>query len=70
MGTYDEETGRLEMPAMLRSNHTWMQGHGVYLIGENHPKAGNSLFLTLSYLIPSNQSRIDKIMTMVAQMMV
>jgi hypothetical protein len=33
MGTYDDATGRIEMPAMLRSNYTWMQGHGIYLMG-------------------------------------
>jgi len=33
MGTYDETTGRIEMPTMLRSNYTWMQGHGIYLMG-------------------------------------
>jgi protein transport protein SEC24 len=33
MGTYDEITGRIEMPTMLRSNYTWMQGHGIYLMG-------------------------------------
>ena len=33
MGTYDEATGRIEMPAMIRSNYTWMQGNGIYLMG-------------------------------------
>lgn len=33
MGTYDEESGRIEMPPLIRSNYTWMQGHGVYLMG-------------------------------------
>jgi hypothetical protein len=37
MGTYDEKTGRLEMPGLLRSNYTWMEGNGIYLLGaSNH----------------------------------
>lgn len=33
MGTFDEQTGRLQMPPLLRSTYTWMQGQGVYFIG-------------------------------------
>ena len=34
MGTYDPETGRMIPPWVVRSSHIWMQGHGIYLIGE------------------------------------
>ncbi|KAG8873918.1 COPII coat Sec23p-Sfb3p heterodimer component [Serendipita sp. 405] len=40
MGTYIPETGRLEMPTLLRSNYTWMQGHGVYLMDD-----GDTMFI-------------------------
>lgn len=42
MGTYDPNTGRLEMPTILRSNYTWMQGHGIYLMDD-----GDTMFLWL-----------------------
>ena len=35
MGTYDPETGRMIPPWVVRSSHAWMQGHGIYLIGES-----------------------------------
>lgn len=27
------ETGQVEMPTLMRNSHTYMEAHGVYLIG-------------------------------------
>ncbi|PVF94239.1 hypothetical protein CPB86DRAFT_766087 [Serendipita vermifera] len=42
MGTYNETTGRIEMPILIRSNYRWMQGQGIYLIDD-----GDVMFLWL-----------------------
>lgn len=51
------ETGEIEMPSLMRDSHLFMEGHGVYLMGEPFESPNLTLLSTLH----SRQRGIDDV---------